>query len=133
MIVDCAHYQDGHRRDEGVVPLEEAAARTEQGGFVWLGLFEPDEQELAQVRGIFGLHELAIEDAQNRHARPKIERYDQDVQLVILRTARYDDAAEEVEFGQIGVFLAPTFVIAVRRGVASGQLPRAVDHRMARR
>jgi len=51
--------------------------------------------------------------------RPKIERYDPDVQLVILRTARYDDAAEEVEFGEISVFLSPTFVIAVRQGVAS--------------
>jgi magnesium transporter len=51
--------------------------------------------------------------------RPKIERYDPDVQLVILRTARYDDAAEEVEFGEISVFLAPTFVTTVRQGVAS--------------
>jgi len=119
MIVDCAHYQDGRRCDEGTVSVQEAAARCGQGGFVWLGLFEPDEKELAQVRDTFGLHELAIEDAQNLHVRPKIERYDQDVQLVILRTARYDDAAEEVEFGQISVFLSPNFVIAVRRGVAS--------------
>jgi len=120
MIIDCAHYQDGRRRDEGAVPLEEAAARCGQGGFVWLGLFEPGEEELAQVRGTFGLHELAVEDAQNFHMRPKIELYDRDVRLVILRTARYDDAAEEVEFGEISVFLAPTFVITVRQGVASG-------------
>jgi magnesium transporter len=77
------------------------------------------EEELAQVRDTFGLHELAVEDAQNFHMRPKIELYDQDVRLVILRTARYDDAAEEVEFGEISVFLAPTFVITVRQGVAS--------------
>jgi magnesium transporter len=120
MIVDCAHYQDGRRRDEGAVPLEEAAARCGQGGFVWLGLFEPSDEELAQVRDTFGLHELAVEDAQNFHMRPKTELYDQDVRLVILRTARYDDAAEEVEFGEISVFLAPAFVITVRQGVASG-------------
>jgi len=119
MIIDCAHYLDGRRCDEGAVSPQEAAARCGQGGFVWLGLFEPGDEELAQVRDTFGLHELAIEDAQNIHMRPKIERYDQDMQLVILRTARYDDAAEEVEFGQISVFLAPSFLIAVRRGVAS--------------
>ena len=119
MIIDCAHYQDGRRRDAGAMPLEEAAARCGQGGFVWLGLFEPGEEELAQVRDTFGLHELAVEDAQNFHMRPKIELYDPDVRLVILRTARYDDAAEEVEFGEISVFLAPTFVITVRQGVAS--------------
>jgi magnesium transporter len=120
MIIDCAHYQDGRRRDEGAMPLEEAAARCGQGGFVWLGLFEPGDEELAQVRDTFGLHELAVEDAQNFHMRPKIELYDQDVRLVILRTARYDDAAEEVEFGEISVFLAPAFVITVRQGAASG-------------
>src|SRR5216684_6939223 len=119
MIIDCAHYQDGRRRDEGAVPLEEAAARCGQGGFVWLGLFEPGEDELDQVRAAFGLHELAVEDAQSFHMRPKIEQYDGDVRLVILRTARYDDAAEEVEFGEISVFLAPTFLITVRQGVAS--------------
>jgi magnesium transporter len=52
--------------------------------------------------------------------RPKIETYDQGVQLVILRTARYDDATEDVEFGEISIFLAPTFVITVRQGAASG-------------
>ena len=120
MIIDCAHYLDGRRRDEGPVPLTDAAARCTEGGFVWLGLFEPGEEELAQVRDTFGLHELAVEDAQNFHMRPKIESYDRDVRLVILRTARYDDAAEEVQFGEISIFLAPAFVITVRQGAASG-------------
>src|ERR1044072_3405248 len=118
MIIDCAHYQDGRRCDEGAVPLEEAAARCGQGGFVWLGLFEPGAEELAQVRETFGLHALEVEHAQNFHMRPKIENYDQDVQLVILRTARYDDAAEEVQFGEISVFLAPNFVLTGRHGGA---------------
>lgn len=119
MIIDCAHYRDGCRQGEGAVPLEEAAARCSQGGFVWLGLFEPGMEELAQVRDSFGLHELAVEDAQTFHMRPKVESYDEAVQLVILRTARYDDEREEVEFGEISVFLAPAFVITVRQGVAS--------------
>jgi magnesium transporter len=119
MIIDCAYYQDGHRSDEGPVPLEEAAARRSEGGFVWLGLFEPKKEELAQVQAAFGLHELAVEDAQNVHVRPKIENYDADVRLVILRTARYDDSAEEVLFGNIAIFVAPTFVITVRQGVPS--------------
>jgi magnesium transporter len=120
MIIDCAHYQDGRRQGEGPVPLKEAAARCGQDGFVWLGLFEPGEEELAQVRDTFGLHELAVEDAQTFHIRPKIETYGHDIQLVILRTARYNDEAEEVEFGEISVFLAKNFVITVRQGVASG-------------
>ena len=58
MIIDCAHYLDGRRRDEGAVSLEEAAARSRHGGFVWLGLFEPGDEELAEVRDTFGLHDL---------------------------------------------------------------------------
>jgi magnesium transporter len=119
MIIDCAHYRDGCRQGAGAVALEEAAELHEQGGFVWLGLFEPGPEELAKVRESFGLHELAVEDAQTFHMRPKVESYEGPVQLVILRTARYDDEREEVEFGEISVFLAPTFVITVRQGIAS--------------
>src|SRR6478752_5381093 len=119
MIIDCAHYRDGCRQGVGPVAVEEASTRHADGGFVWLGMFEPTADELARVRDCFGLHELAVEDAQTFHMRPKVEAYDGDVQLVILRTARYDDAAEEVEFGEISVFLSPKFVITVRQGVAS--------------
>ncbi|HYK71143.1 MAG TPA: magnesium and cobalt transport protein CorA [Streptosporangiaceae bacterium] len=119
MIVDCAHYKDGHRTAEGQVPLEETATRLAAGGFVWLGLFEPGEEELAQVSETFGLHELAVEDALILHRHPKIASYDPDVQLVIVRTARYYDDEEEVDFGEISVFVAPTFVITVRQGVAT--------------
>jgi magnesium transporter len=119
MIVDCAHYKDGLRSDHGPMSLEEAAARRDDGGFVWLGLYEPGEAEMDQVRHLFGVHELAVEDALNSHQRPKIEIYDKDLRLVILRTARYDEEAEEVAFGNIAILLAPTFVITVRQGVAS--------------
>jgi magnesium transporter len=119
MIIDCAHYRDGRRQHEGPLPLEHAAARCREGGFVWLGLFEPAPEELAEVRQSFGLHELAVEDAQSFHLRPKFEQFEQDIRFVILRTARYDDAREEVDFGEIGIFLGSGFVITVRQGVAS--------------
>jgi magnesium transporter len=119
MIIDCAHYRDGRRQHEGPLQLEEAAARCREGGFVWLGLFEPAAEELAEVRESFGLHELAVEDAQSFHLRPKFEQFEQDVRFVILRTARYDDAREEIDFGEISIFLGSGFVITVRQGVAS--------------
>jgi magnesium transporter len=119
MIIDCAHYRAGRRQHEGPISLEEAAARRREGGFVWLGLFEPQHDELTEVRAAFGLHELAVEDAQAFHLRPKFERFEDDIEFVILRTARYDEAREEVEFGEISIFLGPSFVITVRQGVAS--------------
>ncbi|BBH18095.1 magnesium transport protein CorA [Nocardioides baekrokdamisoli] len=119
MIVDCAHYVDGQRQGSGPMDLHDASTLCQAEGFSWLGLLEPTPDELSRVREAFNLHELAVEDAQTFHMRPKLEAYDGDVQLVILRTARYDDATEEIDFGEISVFLAPTFVITVRQGIAS--------------
>jgi magnesium transporter len=121
VIVDCALYRDGRRQNAAPMAVDRAAeVCAETDGFVWLGLFEPDEAELADVQERFGLHELAIEDAQNFHLRPKIERYDDgDVLFTVLRTARYDEEREEVEMGEVSVFLSPRFVITVRQGKAS--------------
>jgi magnesium transporter len=131
MIVDCAHYLDGRRQDVGAIAPEEAALRCGRGGFVWLGMVEPEPGELEQVRRSFGLHELAVEDAQSYHLRPKLEQYEGDVHFVILRTARYDAEREEVEFGEISIFVGPSFVITVRQGIASdlhGARLRLEDH-----
>ena len=104
--------------------LERAAAicTSEDGaGFVWLGIVEPEPEELEQVQERFGLHDLAVEDAQSFHLRPKVEQYEDDerVLFVVLRTARYDDEREEVDFGEVSVFLSARFVITVRQGAAS--------------
>ena len=121
MIVDCALYRDGRRQNEGPLPLEEAAELClKDEGFVWLGMFEPDDDELADVQNRFGLHDLAVEDAQNFHLRPKIERYEEgSVLFVVLRTARYVEDREEVDVGEVSVFLSRRFVITVRQGEAS--------------
>jgi magnesium transporter len=121
MIIDCAHYRDGRRQHEGPMELDRAATIcTREGGFVWLGLFEPEPAELEEVQERFGLHDLAVEDAQNYHLRPKIEQYDEaGVYFAVLRTARYEDSAEEVQFGEVSVFMSPRFIITVRQGIAS--------------
>ena len=119
MIIDCAHYRDGKRQNEAPLPLEEAAKYCiGSREFVWLGLKEPSNEELRQVGQMFGLHELALEDAANAHERPKVEDYEGSL-FVVLRTTRYDDAKEEVEFGEIEIFVGSGYVIAVRHGEAS--------------
>src|ERR687886_673349 len=96
-----------------------AAICRREPGFVWLGMVEPQPGELQAMQEVFGLHELAVEDAQSFHLRPKVEQYDEGIAFVILRTARYVEETEEVEFGEISVFIGGTFVITVRQGVAS--------------
>jgi magnesium transporter len=89
-------------------------------GFVWIGLVEPDPAELAEVQVRFGLHDLAVEDAQTFHLRPKLEKYEEaDILFAVLRTARYLAESDEVEFGEVSVFLSRRFLITVRHGAAS--------------
>jgi len=79
----------------------------------WIGLFRPSESQLIPVADEFGLHDVAVEDAIVAHQRPKLERYG-DILFVVLRAATYLDDVEEVEFGEIHVFVGPDFVITVR-------------------
>jgi magnesium transporter len=118
VIVDCAVYENGRRRD-GQVPLEHAYdASGKKGTFVWIGLYEPPPEEFDSLKREFELHELAVEDAIHSHQRPKLEVYG-DMVFIVLKTARYVDPDEVVRLDEIQVFLGRDFVITVRHGDAS--------------
>jgi magnesium transporter len=122
VIVDCAIYDNGVRRD-GKVELEHAYdGRHEPGRFVWIGLYEPTEEEFDTLQREFHLHPLAVEDAIHAHQRPKLEVYDEMV-FMVLKTARYVDPTEVIELGEVLVFLGEDFVITVRHGQASSLAP----------
>ena len=93
----------------------------------WIGLFRPPERLLLGVAEEFGLHELAVEDAIVAHQRPKLERYGETL-FVVLRAARYLDDVEEVEFGEIHIFVGSNFVLTVRHSMAPDLA--TVRHRM---
>jgi magnesium transporter len=115
MIVDCAVYENGCRC-AGDLPLSEAGeAAHRDGSFVWLGVYEPSEDEFDAVRREFDLHELAVEDAVNAHQRPKVERYG-DTLLVVLKTVRYVEDSDDLETGEILLFVNRDFVVTVRHG-----------------
>jgi magnesium transporter len=119
MIVDCAIYEDGRRRD-GVVGLEHAydACRRADGAFAWIGLYEPTEEEFDSIRREFELHELAVEDAIKAHQRPKLEVYGETL-FIVLRTVRFIAERDETELGEILIFVGDGFVITVRHGEGS--------------
>jgi magnesium transporter len=122
VIVDCAIYEDGVRRD-GKVELAHAYDERHQAGkFVWIGLYEPTEEEFASLKREFHLHPLAVEDAIHAHQRPKLEVYD-DMVFLVLKTARYVDPTEVIELGEVLVFLGDDFLITVRHGEASSLTP----------
>ena len=127
-IIDNGVYVDGHRTDSPATLAETfRVLRTRPASMAWIGLYRPAESQILAVADEFGLHELAVEDAIVAHQRPKLERYGETL-FVVLRPARYLDAVEEVDFGELHVFVGPDFVLTVRHS----EVPNlaAVRHRM---
>ena len=129
-MVDCGVYCDGARlpgKYTHAAALDKVRELEceDQEAFVWIGLHEPDEFQMQAVADVFGLHELAVEDAVHAHQRPKLERYDKTLFLV-LKTVNYVEhesvanAREIVETGEIMIFVGPDFVVTVRHGEHSG-------------
>jgi magnesium transporter len=129
-MVDCAVYVEGQRlpgKYTHAAALNKVHEPEADGkkAFVWIGLHEPDEHQMQSVAEVFGLHLLAVEDAVHAHQRPKLERYDNTLFLV-LKTVNYVDhesvalARQIVETGEIMVFVGPEFVVTVRHGDHTG-------------
>jgi magnesium transporter len=112
MVVNCAAYRDGCRVAD--VDLDDTECATAaMGGFVWIGLHEPDEALLRNVQQRFGLHDLAIEDAHAAHQRPKLEIYG-DSLFIVLRTASLH--AGKIGCGETHIFAGRGYVVTVRHG-----------------
>ncbi|GAA3506802.1 magnesium/cobalt transporter CorA [Streptomyces prasinosporus] len=115
VIVDCAIYREGHR-SEGPEDFSDALAEARSaGGFVWIGLHEPSEDEFDLVSQEFALHPLAVEDALKAHQRPKLEVYD-DSLFLVLKPVVYEPHGDTVSTGEVMVFLGDAFVVTVRHG-----------------
>ena len=129
-MVDCGVYADGKRlpgKYTHAAALNKVHELEAEGreAFVWIGLHEPDDHQMQAVADVFCLHELAVEDAVHAHQRPKLERYDKTLFLV-LKTVNYVEhesvakAREIVETGEIMIFVGADFVVTVRHGEHSG-------------
>jgi magnesium transporter len=118
VIVDNAIYVQGRRTEEPRSLEETYEAVRQRQGVAWIGLYKPTEEEFSSVAGEFGLHPLAVEDAVKAHQRPKLERYDGTL-FVVLRPARYLDETETGKFGEVHLFVGEDFGVTVRHGEAS--------------
>jgi magnesium transporter len=119
--MDNAVYVDG-KRTANPDSLEETCEVTrERGGTAWVDMAWPTAAEIEAVASEFSLHPLAVEDAVHAHQRPKVERYD-DVLFVVLHPARSvdddgDGHVDRVEFGEMHAWVGPDFVVTIRRSV----------------
>jgi magnesium transporter len=116
MIVNCVAYEAGQRLAD--IPLNEVRTHLRRRGcFVWVALKDPEPAELETLQEEFGLHELAIEDAQKGHQRPKIEEYGSSLFIVM---HLIEPAGPELQSGEVAVFVGPQYIISVRRAAQLG-------------
>lgn len=116
MIIKCVAYKNG--KSLGDISVDDISDIIEQEGtFVWLGLHEPNDILLNQIKEEFGLHELAIEDTRSAHQRPKLEEYGNSL-FVVLHTASLSE--HSVDFGETHIFVGTRFLVTVRHGMSSG-------------
>lgn len=112
-IIDNAVYVDGKRTSNPESLDSTFESMRARHGMAWIGLYRPEANEIMAVADEFGLHRLAVEDAIAAHQRPKLERYTEQL-FVVLRPARYIDETEKVEFGELHIFLGQDFVVTIR-------------------
>src|SRR5690349_2591185 len=116
MLINCAAYQKGKKLgDIRKEEIHDYLARPD--GFVWVALRDSTPEELAEMQQQFGLHELAVEDAQHGHQRPKIEEYG-DSLFVVLHMV--EPAGEGLRVGELDVFVGKNYVLSVRNKAEQG-------------
>ena len=113
-VMTCAVYRDGVRQDIAIEAISDVLA-VDDGSFVWVGLYRPPQSLLAKLQEEFNLHDLAVEDAEHAHQRPKIEAYGNSLFIALHTAQRVDDT---VCFGETHIFLGPRFLITVRHGAS---------------
>src|SRR6476660_8084478 len=114
-VVAASVYVDGRRVAN--ISIDEASSwRSRPGHVVWIGLHEPGMALLSKVQGQFGLHDLAIEDANHAHQRPKIEQYG-DGLFIVTRTAQLNEG--NIEFGETHLFVGEGYLVSVRHGAST--------------
>lgn len=120
MVVNCVAYSRSGQRLRDITLDEISDVLEQPDTFVWVGLHEPDEKLLEKLQEEFGLHDLAVEDAQNAHQRPKIEVYG-DSLFIVAQTAQL--VGGNLAFGETHVFVGPRYLVTVRHGASLSYAP----------
>jgi magnesium transporter len=116
MLVNCVAYHRGQKLSD--IQLSDVRSHLERPDcFVWVALKDPEAAELASLQEEFGLHELAVEDAQKGHQRPKIDEYGSSL-FVVLHLI--EPVGDELQAGEVAIFVGPQYIVSVRRGAQLG-------------
>ncbi|MDA7087971.1 magnesium and cobalt transport protein CorA [Pseudomonas sp. SA3-5] len=111
-VVAAAVYSQGQKVTD--ISLDEGKEWSRKPGhFVWIGLHDPGAEELTNLQRQYDLHELALEDALQRHTRPKLETFGDALFLVVYSAIQMNG---ELEFIETQIFAGNGYIISARYG-----------------
>jgi len=121
MLINGVAYENGAKLAD--IPVESISEYISRPGcFVWVALSDATPEELAVMQLEFGLHPLAVEDAQHGHQRPKVEEYG-DSLFVVMHLVEPSEAGEQcIHVGEVDVFVGRNYVLSVRNRSRQGFL-----------
>lgn len=118
MLINCVAYQDGNKLSD--IAIENVGDYLQHPDcFVWVALKDAEPSEMLKLQQQFDLHDLAVEDANHGHQRPKIEEYGNSL-FVVVKTAEMIDSLLHV--GELDVFVGKNYVLSVRNRSNQGFL-----------
>jgi magnesium transporter len=116
MLISCVAYRAGER--VGDIPIGQIRATLATPGcFVWVAIKDPEPHELRGLQAEFDLHDLAVEDAQRGHQRPKLEEYGASI-FAVIHTV--EPEGDSLHTGEAAIFIGTNYVLTVRRGTRLG-------------
>lgn len=107
-------YRNGALEAEGFAIADVSDYLKEPDTVVWVDFCVPSKEQLLELDGELGLHELAVEDALGPHQRPKLDHYATHLFLSChaVRVNVEDGCLDETE---IDAFLNERWLITVRK------------------
>jgi magnesium transporter len=79
---------------------------------LWLDIGDPDEEDVALLRRVFGFHELALEDVTRPHERPRCDAY-AGYCFIVVYAAEQSGAA--ITPRELNLFWGPNYLVTIHR------------------
>ncbi|MBP7776863.1 MAG: magnesium transporter CorA family protein [Acidobacteria bacterium] len=98
-----------------VEAIERAWLEPGSGVFVWADLAEPGPEDGVVLRDVFGLHELAVDDALGATHHPKVEAYG-DLLYVVLHGINFHASEHAFDTHDTDFFVTSQFLVTVHDG-----------------
>jgi magnesium transporter len=107
-------YRKGVVEAEGFPVADVSEHLEETDTVVWVDVCGPSKEQLHELAGELGLHELAVEDALGPHQRPKLDHYATHL-FLSSHAVRVDLEGGNLEKTEVDAFISERWLITVRK------------------